>query len=231
MPRSADAEIVALPVPRRPAEERQGQESHESQGGREDRARRPAARDRPGLGRWPGYVLVACGIALVPWLVVLATGLPSTDTAPHWTVAWVGLDSMEAVGLMATGLLTLRRGAHRVPVAAATAMLLVCDAWFDTTTASGSGLGVALLMALTAELPLAAVCGAVALRGTPRSAPGTPPYAAQTCPRASAPQVPHVPQLPHVPRRPRPASGRGRTAAENRAPAAEDQQPTSREAR
>jgi hypothetical protein len=150
MSRSAD--VIELPVPRTPAD-------------------RPAARDRP-RRPWPGYVLVLCGVALVPWLVVLATGLPGTATAPHWTVAWVGLDSMEAVGLVATGFLTLRRSARRVPVAAATAMLLVCDAWFDTTTSSGSAVGTALLMAFTAELPLAAVCAVLAVRGFPRPGAG-----------------------------------------------------------
>lgn len=142
------ADVIELPVPRTPADA-------------------PATRDRPARP-WFGYLLVFAGVALVPWLIVLATGLPATTTAPHWTVAWVGLDSMEAIGLIATGLLTLRRSVRRVPVAAATAMLLVCDAWFDTTTSSGSGFGTALFMAFTAELPLAAVCAVLALRGLPR---------------------------------------------------------------
>lgn len=157
MPQTAD--VIELPVPHPPVD-------------------RPAARDRP-RRPWPGYVLVVSGVALLPWLVVLATGLPTTATAPHWTVAWVGLDAMEAAGLMATGLLTLRGSAHRAPVAAATAMLLVCDAWFDTTTASGSGFGTAVLMAAGAELPLAAVCAVLAFRAArgplvrQRSAAGT----------------------------------------------------------
>ena len=138
---SRPAEVVELPAPRAPE----------------------APADRP-VRRWPGYALVASGVALVPWLVVLATGLPSTADAPHWTVAWVGLDSMEAVGLVATGVLTLRRHQVRAVVAAATAMLLVVDAWFDVTTSGGSDIGVALAMALAAELPLAAVCAVVAVR-------------------------------------------------------------------
>ena len=129
-----------------------------------------AARDSPPR-RWPGYVLVACGVALVPWLVVLAVGLPTTATASHWALAWVGLDSMEALGLIATGVLTLRRDQRRPVVAAATAMLLVVDAWFDVTTAAaGSDFGSALAMALGAELPLALICAALALR-PPRTHP------------------------------------------------------------
>ncbi|MDX6355809.1 MAG: hypothetical protein QOF98_2712 [Streptomyces sp.] len=114
--------------------------------------------------RWPGYALVACGLALLPWLVVLATGLPATASAPHWTIAWVGLDAMEAVGLITTGLLTLRRHPARSVAAAATAMLLLVDAWFDVTTSTGTEFAIALLMALLAELPLAAACGTLAVR-------------------------------------------------------------------
>ena len=81
-----------------------------------------------------GWLLGGCGFALLPWLYVLATGLPDTATAAHWPVAWVGLDALEAAGLIAAGVL-----------AAAAAM------------------------ALGAELPLAALCGWLALR-----APGPP---------------------------------------------------------
>ena len=107
---------------------------------------------------------MACGLALLPWLVVLATSLPASASAPHWTVAWVGLDAMEAAGLITTGVLTLRRHPARSVAAAGTAMLLLVDAWFDVTTSTGADLIVALLMALLAELPLAAACGTLAVR-------------------------------------------------------------------
>ncbi|WP_327417094.1 hypothetical protein [Streptomyces sp. NBC_01233] len=60
----------------------------------------------------------------------------------------------------------LRRGDPRVaPVAAATAALLVTDAWFDVTTSAGTGgQGMALLLAAGAELPLALACARVAAR-------------------------------------------------------------------
>ncbi|MGW5548203.1 hypothetical protein ACWEVB_45085, partial [Streptomyces sp. NPDC003998] len=65
-----------------------------------------AEEPRPPRGmRRAGWLLVACGLALLPWLYVLATGLPATATAAHWPVAWVGLDALEALGLIATGLL------------------------------------------------------------------------------------------------------------------------------
>ncbi|MFE2421847.1 hypothetical protein [Streptomyces hokutonensis] len=117
-----------------------------------------------------GWLLGGCGFALLPWLYVLATGLPDTATAAHWPVAWVGLDALEAAGLIATGVLAARGDRRYVLTATATATLLVVDAWFDTTTAAAGGdLAAAATMALGAELPLAALCAWLALR-----APGRP---------------------------------------------------------
>ncbi|WP_234332567.1 LPXTG cell wall anchor domain-containing protein [Streptomyces sp. NRRL S-87] len=113
-------------------------------------------------------VLVGCGAALLPWMVVLATTLPQTAEVSHWATAWVGLDALIAAGLLATGAF-LRKGDPRLPaVAAATATLLVTDAWFDITTApAGAGLATAVAMAACAELPLAGACAALALRTPP----------------------------------------------------------------
>lgn len=115
-------------------------------------------------GRRRGMLLVGCGAVLLPWVVVLATTLPGKYGAAHWPAAWVGLDTLEAVGLITTGLLALR-GDRRLPsAAAATATLLAVDAWFDmTTSATWGDFRVALVMALCAELPLAALCARLAL--------------------------------------------------------------------
>ncbi|GAX49503.1 hypothetical protein [Streptomyces olivochromogenes] len=131
-----------------------------------------AEEPRPARGmRRAGWLLVACGLALLPWLYVLATGLPATATAAHWPVAWVGLDALEALGLIATGLLAARGDRRHALAAAATATLLVVDAWFDTTTAApGGDFVTAVAMALGAELPLAALCGRLALRALSRPA-------------------------------------------------------------
>ncbi len=134
--------------------------------------REEAKEPRPARGmRRAGWLLVACGLALLPWLYVLATGLPATATAAHWPLAWVGLDALEALGLIATGLLAARGDRRHALAAAATATLLVVDAWFDTTTAApGGDFATAVAMALGAELPLAALCGRLALRTLGRSA-------------------------------------------------------------
>ena len=131
-----------------------------------------AAEPRPARGmRRAGGLLVACGLALLPWLYVLATGLPATATAAHWPIAWVGLDALEALGLIATGLLAARGDRRHALAAAATATLLVVDAWFDTTTAApGADLATAITMALGAELPLATLCARLALQTLSRPA-------------------------------------------------------------
>ncbi|MGW3360445.1 hypothetical protein ACWDFL_34505 [Streptomyces bungoensis] len=131
-----------------------------------------AEEPRPARGmRRAGWLLVTCGLALLPWLYVLATGLPATATAAHWPVAWVGLDALEALGLIATGLLAARGDRRHALAATATATLLAVDAWFDTTTsAPGGDFATAVAMALGAELPLAALCGRLALRALSRHA-------------------------------------------------------------
>ena len=114
-------------------------------------------------------VLVGLGLALLPWLVVLATTLPSTTTVPHWSLAWVGLDCLEAAGLISTGVLLRRGDPRRCLTAVATSVLLVCDAWFDiTTSAPGADVASAVAMALLVELPLALFCARLALRALPR---------------------------------------------------------------
>jgi hypothetical protein len=88
--------------------------------------------------------------------------------AQHWPAAWVGLDAMEALGLVATGVLVRRRDARRCLAAAATATLLLADAWFDVTTAaSGADHLVALLLAVFAEVSIAALCAVLAVRTVP----------------------------------------------------------------
>ncbi|MFI9598530.1 hypothetical protein ACIHCX_01430 [Streptomyces sp. NPDC052043] len=117
--------------------------------------------------RWASAALVVAGLALLPWLLVLAGCVPGGSGPVRWTTAWVGLDALESLGLVVTGLLLARGDARRCVTAAATATLLVADAWFDTTTASAGEAGAALAMAFCAELPLAAVCALVACRALP----------------------------------------------------------------
>ncbi|QIY68669.1 hypothetical protein HEP84_04765 [Streptomyces sp. RLB1-33] len=124
---------------------------------------------RGGEPRCLSLALVGCGVAMLPWLVVLAKTLPDTMRVRHWSTAWVGLDALEALGLATTGRLLLRRDPRCALTATATAALLVTDAWFDvTTSAAGTEFTTAVVMALCAELPMATLCTLLAVRSLPR---------------------------------------------------------------
>ncbi|XVQ09050.1 hypothetical protein ACQP1W_41935 [Spirillospora sp. CA-255316] len=127
-----------------------------------------------GKARPAAWGLIAGGVALVPWMGVLAARLPSTTQVSNWSVAWIGLDAALAAGLIATGTLMARGDVRHSLTAAATASLLVMDAWFDVATApEGPGRTTALALAVGAELPMAAVCAALAVRALTRG-PGMP---------------------------------------------------------
>ncbi|MEW9518585.1 hypothetical protein [Streptomyces tubercidicus] len=116
--------------------------------------------------RWTGRLLTGAGLALLPWIGYLAGTLPPTEA-----ITWVTLDTLEAVALLLTGTRLLHGNSrHRTP-AAATAILLLTDATLDLATATpGTDLATAIAMALAAELPLAALCTALATR--PARSPG-----------------------------------------------------------
>jgi phosphoribosylamine--glycine ligase len=158
------------------------------------------ARAQPGTGvaargpaiaggwRWAALAFTTAGAGLLPWMFYLAVSLPGTPRVFHWPLAWVGLDAMEAAGLLTTGILLLRRDLRYCLTALPTAGLLVTDAWFDVTTAPpGSSELISVAMAVAAELPAAAACVLIALAGLRRlaastnggwHAPGPPPSAA-----------------------------------------------------
>lgn len=115
-------------------------------------------------------LLVLSGLGLLPWLVVLAHGLPP-GTSATGNLVWIGLDALEALGLITTGLLADRGHRLHPLTATASATLLALDAWFDTMTAApGADRVAAVAMACGAELPLAGVCVVVAARGMARLA-------------------------------------------------------------
>ncbi|CAM5317893.1 hypothetical protein GCM10010329_74190 [Streptomyces spiroverticillatus] len=115
---------------------------------------------------WQGRLLTLAGLALLPWMGYLAATLPPAEAA-----AWIALDSLEAVCLLAAGARRSTGRPARLPAAGA-ALLLTADACVDLlTSAPGTELAAALAMALCAELPLAALCAALARRSPrPRTA-------------------------------------------------------------
>ena len=121
----------------------------------------------PPVPRWVGPMFVLLAAVTLPWIVVLWFQLPNRDVAAHYRLAWVGFDLFEAAALVGT-LVALLRGSPRLPLLAAIAgTALLTDAWFDMITADlGWDLTVALIEAVFAELPLAALCYWIALDAT-----------------------------------------------------------------
>jgi hypothetical protein len=108
--------------------------------------------------RWLPRLLTACAVFLVPWIGVLMAQLHGQAGKRSFASSWIGLEVMEICGLMLTAGLLRRRARAASPVAAATAMLLVADAWFDYMSAAPKLEYVqAMLLAVVIELPLAAI--------------------------------------------------------------------------
>lgn len=112
-----------------------------------------------------GRFYLVAAVLLVPWVVYLATVLPSRQLSAHYDLAWAGFDAALAVSLLVTGVLVVRHSPSVVLPAAGTAALLLTDAWFDVVTASHSGQRVmALVLAVVVEVPLAVLSLTVAVR-------------------------------------------------------------------
>jgi hypothetical protein len=125
-------------------------------------------------------------IALFPWTAYLSATLPGEHVTHHWDLAWAGFDLFEAVAIAAT-LVALARRSPRLPVVAAAAgTALLSDAWFDLITAEpGRELRWAVVEAVAAELPLAALCFWISLDST-RGAASVDPASA-VAPRPTVP--------------------------------------------
>jgi hypothetical protein len=107
---------------------------------------------------WLLLIVGGVAVALLPWTAYLSATLPSKHLTEHWDVAWAGLDLFEAASLVALFIAVVRRSTFVPMFAAVAGTSLLCDAWFDVTTAGGRSFHWALAQALGAELPLAALC-------------------------------------------------------------------------
>jgi hypothetical protein len=133
--------------------------------------RRPSGKRMPRPAKkWLGRGVLTAGFGMIPWIFILASTLPPATMASHWPAAWAGLDSLEAVGLITTGVALIRRYSWLCLPAAVTSTLLVVDAWFDvTTSAPGSAAAIAITMAIFPEVPMACLCAIFAVRNAPLS--------------------------------------------------------------
>jgi hypothetical protein len=109
--------------------------------------------------RWIGWLVIAAGAFMLPWVAGLVFILPTRHEAAHYDASWIGFDLALCGMLMRTGWLAQKGREHIELSAAMTGTLLLVDAWFDVVTAdSHRELATALILALGAELPLAAFC-------------------------------------------------------------------------
>ena len=107
---------------------------------------------------WLLLIVGGVAVGLLPWSAYLSATLPSRQLTEHWDIAWAGLDLFEASALVALFFAVVRRSPFVPMLAAVAGTSLLCDAWFDLTTAGGRSFHWALAQALVAELPLATLC-------------------------------------------------------------------------
>jgi hypothetical protein len=111
------------------------------------------------LPPWVAPLLVLAAAGLLPWTLWLTFTLPSRHVTEHYDIAWVGFDCGLFAAFAATAWCVVKGSRWLAPAAAVTGTMLLCDAWFDVATSIGTDGSIgAVLEALFAELPLAAVC-------------------------------------------------------------------------
>ena len=114
--------------------------------------------DESRLIRWTGPMFALFSLLLLPWIIYIALSLPSRQLSPNYDLAWAGFDVLLAAGLASSAYFALRRSRYLSAAAAATAALLIVDAWFDCMTTPGDSRWESIAFCFLVELPLAALC-------------------------------------------------------------------------
>jgi hypothetical protein len=109
-------------------------------------------------------LMTICATFLVPWISYLEVSLPKQYIARHWVLTWVGFDVILGVLFVSTALLGALRRELVALTAFASGVLLLCDAWFDITTANAHDRPLSILSAVAAEIPIALLLISSALR-------------------------------------------------------------------
>jgi hypothetical protein len=102
-------------------------------------------------------------VFMIPWIIYLAFSLPRTHEVRNWPLIWVGFDCLLVLFMAATAILAWLHRHLLVFSAFTTGILLLCDAWFDVTTAAPDELRTAILTAVLGGVPLAGILIAGAL--------------------------------------------------------------------
>jgi hypothetical protein len=87
------------------------------------------------LPKWASVVYALLGIALIPWIILLAEYLPTKHIAQHWDSLWVGFDIMILLAIILTVYYVITKKIWVIISASALGTLLIIDAWFDILTA------------------------------------------------------------------------------------------------
>ena len=145
------------------------------------------------LWTWAPRVYAVMAAVLVPWTVYLALTLPDRATERHYQVAWAGFDALLILLLARTAYLGWRHRPQAMLTAAAVLTMLVIDAWFDVTTApTRQALMVAILLAVTFEIPGAILSMALARRAQAAWVAGL--FSSDSAQSVTTPPAPRVPE-------------------------------------
>jgi hypothetical protein len=114
---------------------------------------------------WVIAVFGAIGVFLVPWAIWLGATLRPDHTTDRWDVVWTGFDVGLALAFVSTAVAAWRRSPWVGALAATTGTLLLVDAWFDIVLESHEkDIRAAIMRAVLAEIPVAALCYWIAYR-------------------------------------------------------------------
>jgi hypothetical protein len=117
------------------------------------------------LPTWIVWFFVAAAVLMIPWIVVLFGVQHAGLVARHSRLVWGGFDCFLVLGFAVTAYRIATRSPRGAVTAAMTGTMLLIDAWFDVLTARrGSAVVLAVLMAVFAEIPCAAICFYVSRR-------------------------------------------------------------------
>lgn len=109
-------------------------------------------------------LMITAVLVLIPWIAYLGMTLPERYVATHWELTWVGFDVLLLLGFATTAALAVLRRQLVVLSAFGTGLLLLCDAWFDVTTAGPHDRPLAIASAVFIELPVGCLLLNTALR-------------------------------------------------------------------
>ena len=124
----------------------------------------PPVRRSSSRGRMVCFLSLCC-LGLIPWTIGLAVTLPRSYLVDNWPLAWVGFNTILLACLGTTAWALWKQRQVAVVTSMVTAVLLLCDAWFDVITAhSGRCLVLSITTAVLGEIPIGVLLGLISTR-------------------------------------------------------------------